>query len=328
MKRIHWLALLLLLAGTAFVVYQQHTAPYRHASGNIFGTTYNITYQSSEPLEEEIIKALNSVDASLSMFNQESTLARINRGEDVMLDHHLSYLLPRAQKISEKTSGAFDITVAPLVNAWGFGFKNDSLPSQHVIDSIRQFVGYNTIRIKDERIQKDDQRTMIDLSAIAKGYGADMVAQMLEKAKVQNYMVEIGGEVVVKGENEKGGKWRIGIAHPTENPEEQQGYECVLPLTDCAMATSGNYRNYRDKDGKHYAHTIDPRTGQPIQHDVISATVLARHCFEADAYATSFMVLGLEKAKKIVEESKQLKAYLIYIDKNGEQKTWSNIDAE
>lgn len=303
---------------------QNNNAPYRHSEGKVFGTFYSITYQSSDDLQQDIDAALKRVDNSLSMFNEKSTIARLNRGENPVIDDNLLYLFPRAMKVSEATDGAFDITVAPLVNAWGFGFKKEQWPTDEEIDSLKAFVGYKTIHLNDRTITKDNPNTMIDLSAIAKGYGSDAVAKALDKAKVKNYMVEIGGEVVVKGQNGKGKNWKIGIAKPSDNPEKQEnGYQCILSITDCAVATSGNYRNFFYKDGVKYAHTIDPRTGRPVQQDIISATVVAPHCYEADAFATSFMVTGLEKAKAILAKQTQLHAYLIYIDKDGKQNVWS-----
>lgn len=326
MKRKHILQiilLLLLIVGTVFVAIQNHNAPYQHSEGKIFGTYYNITYQSSDNLQEDIDKALKSVDNSLSMFNENSTLARLNRNEKVVIDDNLLYLFPRAIKVSEATDGAFDITVAPLVNAWGFGFKKEQWPTDTEIDSLKNLVGYKKVHLNDRTITKDNPNTMIDLSAIAKGYGSDMVAKALDKAKVQNYMVEIGGEVVVKGKNDKGQDWRIGIAKPSDDSKIQQnGYQCILSISDCAAATSGNYRNFFYKDGVKYAHTIDPRTGHPVQQNIISSTVIASHCYEADAFATSFMVVGLDKAKDILSKQKQLNAYLIYINKEGKLDVW------
>ena len=318
--------LLLLIVGTIIVARQNSNAPYQVCEGTTFGTYYNITYQSSDDLEQEIIAALNGVDASLSMFNKNSTIAKLNRGENVIVDNHLLYLFPRAMKVSETTEGAFDVTVGPLVNAWGFGFDDGKWLTDEEIDSLRQLVGYKTVHLNDRTITKDNPKTMIDLSAIAKGYGADVVARALDKAKVKNYMVEIGGEVVVKGVNEKGKKWRIGIQKPSLGKEQEStGFMEVLPVTDCGIATSGNYRNYFVKDGDIYAHTIDPRTGRPVQHDIISATVIAPECCEADAYATAFMVVGLEKAKEILSKQPQLHAYLIYLDEAGDMKHRENI---
>jgi thiamine biosynthesis lipoprotein len=321
MKRIHWLLLLLLIAGATLVIYQQNTAPYQHDEGKIFGTNYSITYQNNKNLHSEILAALNKVDASLSTFNEKSTVSRINKGEDIEVDGLFEDIFQKAQKISDVTNGAFDITVAPLVNAWGFGFKEDKWPSEQTIDSLKTFVGYKKVKLKARKLVKDDQRTMIDLSAIAKGYGVDMAAKVLDRAKVRNYMVEIGGEIVTKGKNAKGDKWKIGVAKPIDNKEEQKQYQCILQLSDCAMATSGNYRNFYYKDGVKYAHTIDPVSGRTVQQDIISATIVASNCYEADAYATSCMVMGLEKAKKMLAKEKQLEAYLIYT-RDGKHKVW------
>lgn len=323
MKRIYnYILLLLLIVGTGYVMYSEHNAPYRKAEGTIFGTFYTVTYQSSEDLQPEILKALEAVDRSMSMFNEKSTVSLINRGETDKVDNLIDFLLPRALKVSERTAGAFDITVAPLCNVWGFGWKKNLWPTDAQIDSIRQFVGYQKLSLNDHRLSKSDARIQIDFSAIAKGYGVDRVAQMLDKAKVKNYMIYIGGEDRMRGVNEKGGKWRIGIEKPTEKGEQSQGYQKILEITDKAVATSGNYRNFFIRNGKKYAHTIDPRTGYPVQHDVISATIIADECWEADAYATACMVMGLEKAKQVLTADKKLGAYLIYIDKDGKQQVW------
>lgn len=321
MKRYHWISLIVLIAAATFIFIQQRNAPYQMDEGKIFGTYYHITYQSSDNLHKEIIDALNKVDASMSMFNSQSTVSKINRGEQTEADPMLKYLFAKAQQVSETTQGAFDITVAPLVNAWGFGFHEDKWPTKQDIDSIMNFVGYRKVRLSGNNILKDDPRLMIDLSAIAKGYGSDVVARVLEKAKVRNYMIEIGGEIVTKGKNSKGKKWKIGVATPNDDAEQQSQFQCVLQLTDRAMATSGNYRNFYFKDGVKYAHTINPVTGQPVQQDIISATILAPKCYEADAYATACMVMGLEKSKRIIGSQKQIEAYLIYMEK-GKQKVW------
>ncbi len=334
MKRYQIVLLVILIVGAVFVVYQQHTAPYQHCEGAVFGTYYNITYQSEDDLQPAIVEALTSVDASLSMFNPESTIAKLNGGEELALDKGLAYLLPRALKLSETTNGAFDITVAPLVNVWGFGFKEEEWPSEATIDSILTFVGYEKIHVKGNRLVKDDARTMLDFSAIAKGYGVDVVAEVMEANKVRNYMIEIGGDVIVKGKSSRGEAWRIGVSRPTlQAPilqdcdtlqnDEQGDYQCILNLTDCAVCTSGNYRNFFYKDGIRFAHTIDPHTGHPIQGDVLSATIIAPHCYEADAYATAAMVLGLEGLKEILAQQKHLEAYIIYITPSGDEAVWT-----
>ncbi len=323
MKYLKILLLLLLVAGTVFVAYQQHTAPYRKAQGRIFGTVYNITYQHTDDLQENILKALQEVDSSLSMFNKESTISKINRNDNARLDKSFLYLFPKAINISEVTEGAFDITVAPLVNAWGFGFKEQKWPDEQTIDSLMEFVGYKKVALNNRQLTKQDTRTMLDMSAIAKGYGADVVAQILDNEKVENYMIEIGGEVVVKGKNDKGNLWKIGVVNPNDTTNNSNQHMCVLQLDNCATATSGNYRNFYYKDGKKYAHTIDPRTGRPVQHDIISATIIAPQCYEADAYATAFMVMGLDRAKKVLAKQKHLEAYLVYLTDDGQETaTW------
>lgn len=339
-KKLYWqipLALLLII-GTIYIARQEHSKTYRHAEGSIFGTIYHITYEADRDLQPDMVEALMRVDNSLSMFNDSSVISRINRGEDVDLSKQRMFVevFQLAQTISKETNGAFDITVAPLVNAWGFGFKNDTKPSSAAIDSLRQFIGYQNVNIVNQQVQKTDPRTMLDCSAIAKGYGTDVVARLLRSKDVSNFMIEIGGEVVVAGKNDRGGPWRIGVTKPTEDPENQNNeLQAVLSLpyhnststskhTLSALATSGNYRNFYYKDGKRYAHTIDPRTGYPVQHNILSATVIAPNCATADAYATSFMVLGLDSAKQVLAHHPELLAYLIYTDEKGQYATWQS----
>jgi thiamine biosynthesis lipoprotein len=228
-----------------------------------------------------------------------------------------------AMQISDDTDGAFDITVAPLVNAWGFGFKNGQHPTKFQVDSLRKIIGYQKVFYDGGYIKKKDPRIMLDCSAIAKGYGSDVVAKLLRSRGVKNFMVEIGGEIVTSGVNEKRLPWKIGVTKPTEDPlNTSHELQSVLNVTDKAMATSGNYRNFYYKDGKRYAHTIDPKTGYPVQHNILSATVIANSCAMADAYATSFMVMGLEKAQQVLSRHPELMAYLIYSDKDGKNAVW------
>ena len=298
--------------------------PYQHNKGFIFGTVYNITYQSDKNLEKEIIRELDKVDASLSPFNEKSIISKINRNEEAVVDNYFYDVFNLAMQISEDTNGAFDITVAPIVNAWGFGFKSGSSPTSQYIDSLKQFIGYKKVRIdKDKHVVKQDERIMLDCSAIAKGYGSDVVARLFNAKGIKNYMIEIGGEIVASGLSEKRLPWKIGITKPSEDSlGTSNELQTILNITDCAMATSGNYRNFYYKNGKRYAHTIDPRTGYPIQHNILSATVIAKSCAQSDAYATSFMVLGLDEAKKILERHPQLLAYLIYTNKDNEYEVW------
>ena len=323
-KRLLWQIpfLVLLIVGTVLIIRQQHNMPYQKCAGTIFGTTYHITYQYDDDLQPELEARMKEVDNALSMFNKESIISKVNNNQPVELNEMFVEVFQQAQIISEDTDGAFDITVAPLVNAWGFGFKNEQMPDKHAVDSLMAIVGYQKVSYDGKHITKRDPRITLDCSAIAKGYGVDVVARLLEEKGIDNYMVEIGGEVVTHGISEKRVPWKIGVTKPTDDPlQEGNELQTVLNLTDKAMATSGNYRNFYYKGKRKYAHTIDPKTGYPVQHSILSATVLTNRCMRADAYATAFMVMGFEGAKKVLERNPDLMAYLIY-DDHGKMDVW------
>ncbi|MDD6536826.1 MAG: FAD:protein FMN transferase [Prevotella sp.] len=323
MKKVLPILFILVVLVVAGIAVGRKNADYQHDSGLVFGTSYNITYQSNDNLKPEIEKALAEVDASLSPFNEKSVITHVNKNEAVTLDDHFITVFRLSSEIYKDTEGAFDITVAPLVNAWGFGFKNGITPDRHAIDSLMQFVGFDKVKLQDGKIIKTDDRLMLDCSAIAKGYGVDAVARLLKSKGIDNYMVEIGGEIVASGENPKGAPWRIGVSKPDDDSvnvsNEIQG---IINITNRAMATSGNYRNFYYKGGKKYAHTIDPKTGCPVQHSILSATVVSDECAKADAYATAFMVMGLDKAKAVLARHKDMMAYFIYSDDKGNNKVW------
>ncbi len=327
-KKRRWLwqlpFLLFLILGTVYVIRQQHDAAYQHDHGFIFGTTYNITYQYDKNLQKEIEKMLNKVDASLSPFNEKSIISKVNRNEDVVVDAMFAEVFKKSMQISDDTHGAFDITVAPLVNAWGFGFKHDTQPTDEAIDSLLELVGYHKVSLTSgKRVKKADARIQLDCSAVAKGYGSDMVARMFDKLGIMNYMVEIGGEIVTKGVSDKRLPWHIGVTVPTDDTlATSNEIQTILNVTDIAMATSGNYRNFYYQGNKKVAHTIDPRTGKPVQHTLLSATVLAPDCATADAYATSFMVMGKDSAIEVLSRHKELMAYFIYSSDSCENETW------
>lgn len=309
--------LVLLIVGTVLILRKQ--APFQTDQGLVFGTMYKITYQSDKNLKNEIEAELEKVNQSLSPFSKESVITHINQNTDLTADSLFTYVFQLAKQISEETHGAFDITVAPLVNAWGFGFKNATQIDSLTIDSIRQFVGIDKVRMENGKVIKDDPRLMLDCSAIAKGFGVDCVARLFDRKGIKNYMIDIGGELVMKGENAQMNTWRIGINKPIDDSlAVNQELQTILEISNAGMATSGNYRNFYYKDGKKYAHTIDPRTGYPVQHNILSSTVVAKDCATADAYATSFMVLGLDSAKAVCNAHPELDAYFIYSKDNGE----------
>ena len=287
---------------------------YHKLEGSVFHTIYHITYQGERDYHDEIKQLFKEFDGSLSMFNDTSIITRMNNCDtSVVANRYFRHVFTKAMEVSEATGGAFDITVAPLVNLWGFGFKNSDNVSQAAIDSILQFVGYKTVHLDEEgHLHKDDPRTIMDASSIAKGYMSDVVADFLREQGVENYMVEIGGEVALNGVNPKGSRWSIGINKPTDDSTQVNSeLQDILYMSEGGVATSGNYRNFYYKDGKKYAHTIDPHTGYPIQQDILSSTVIARDCMTADAYATAFMVLGKEKAMEVLAKDTTLMAYFI-----------------
>jgi thiamine biosynthesis lipoprotein len=293
--------------------------PFVNDKGMIFGTFYSITCQTEngKSFNSEIKEILESVNCSLSMFNDSSIISKINRNEDVETDSLFEKVFLKAQEISQKTNGAFDITVAPLVNLWGFGLKNCENVNEEAINSALQFVGYQSIKLENRRIVKQNLQTMLDASAIAKGFACDLAADFLKKRGIKNFCVEIGGEVVVAGKNPSGEEWKIGINKPIDdNTGTINEYEKIVHLTDCAMATSGNYRNFYEKDGKKFSHTINPENGLPVQHNLLSASIVSKDCVTADAYATACMVLGLEKSLELCRNIDEIEGFFIF-DDNG-----------
>ena len=309
--------LLFLIVGTIIIV-GQNKPTFRTQQGKIFGTLYTVTYEHNADLQPQIVAAMQAVDNSLSPFNKQSIITHVNSNDSIEVDGLFTEVFHTAERIYNESHGAFDPTVAPLVNAWGFGFKKGMNISDTTIDSLRKLVGLSRIRLEGKRVVKADERIMLDFSAIAKGYGSDCVARVLDSCGIQNYMVEIGGEVVVKGHNKNGNPWGIGITKPVDDSlSVSQELQTVLRLTDCAVATSGNYRNFYYKDGVKYAHTIDPRTGYPVQHSLLSATVIADNCMRADALATAFMVLGVDSAMAYCERHPEIKGYFIVAADSG-----------
>ena len=324
-KKLYWQLpfLLILIIGSIYIIAQQRSAPYQKDEGFIFGTVYHITYQNDNNLKQNIEEELEKVNKTFSTFDSTSIISLINQNKPVKINDMFAEIFDLSEEISTETEGAFDITVAPLVNLWGFGFKSGQKPTKEKIDSLRLLVGYNKVKLYENGVKKKNPKIMLDCSAVAKGYGSDIVARYLREQGVKNFMVEIGGEIVTSGLSENRLPWKIGVTKPSDNKTDMnQEVETILNVTDKAMATSGNYRNFYYKGGKKYAHTIDPKTGYPVQHSLLSATVLAKNCATADAYATSFMVMGVEKAEALLEKHPELMAYFIYAGPKGELKTW------
>jgi thiamine biosynthesis lipoprotein len=295
-------------------------------TGPTEGTSYHITYQSNDSIDYqgEIDSLLRHFDLSLSTYEPSSIISRINRDEpDVILSDYFIHCFNASKEIFNASGGAFDITVAPVVNAWGFGFTERTNPDSTMIDSLLQYVGMDHVRIAGDRVVKDFPGIMLDVNAIAQGYAVDVVSEFFDTKGITNYLVEIGGEVRVIGKNPHGVYWRVGIDKPVDGlqmPGMQM--EAVVNLKNKSLATSGNYRRYYIKDGVKYSHTIDPSTGFPVQHNLLSATVVADECMTADAFATAFMVMGVDKSRSILKDRKDLEAYLIYTDESGKYTTY------
>ena len=277
----------------AFTLLSCGRMEYRKSAGKVFGTYYAITYQARENLTQGMREVMGRVNKSLSTFDSTSVISKVNANKPVVLDTLFINMFNKAQEISAITGGAFDITVAPLVNAWGFGFDPSSDKkwlSASQVDSIMQFVGYKKVWIEDSTLVKADPRIKLDASAIAKGYACDLVAEYLRSQGCENFMVDIGGELVVSGMSPRGTKWRVGVSKP-ENTSDAAVAE-VMEITNCAVATSGNYRQFYYTEDGMVGHTIDPRTGRPAVNNIVSATIIAPTCMEADAFATAAMVIS------------------------------------
>ena len=279
---------------------------YVTSDGEMLGTFMKVTAQTSLPVGD-IYDTMMHLDAeakaSMSIFDEQSLLNQLNRNETDQVDGHIAYCLDLARRVTQVSGGFYDVTVAPLVEAYGFAAKNREAKVN--VDSLMEFVGVDKVQIMDGKLVKSDPRVRIDFNSIAKGYVVDLAAEKLQQMGMTNYLVDIGGEVRCQGLNPKGGPWRVGIETPIDGSEQVgANIQQVISLTGCAMATSGNYRRfYVDENGAKVAHTIDPRTGLSAVTDLLSATVIAPTCAEADAYGTMFMAMGVERA---VETAKSL----------------------
>lgn len=292
---------------------------YYEESGTVFHTLYHIKYQSPQLLTEKIDAELQQFNLSLNPFNPNSIIAKVNKNEPVEIDKWFTAVFNKSMEVSKHSHGVFDITCAPLINIWGFGFSQKDSITPAIIDSLKTFVGYQKIRIEEGKVIKDDPRLLLNCSAIAKGYACDVIARLLEREGVTNYMVEIGGEVTMRGVNDKGACWRIGITKPeNDSTGIKNDIEVLIqPCKKSGVATSGNYRNYYVKDGKKYSHTIDPRTGYPAEQSILSATIVANDCMTADAYATAFMAMGLNEAREMANFLPEIEYFVIYADNKG-----------
>lgn len=266
-----------------------------------------------------------AIDASLSTYLKSSLISQLNQGDtSLALDNHFVNVFTTSQEVSVKTDGLFDCTVAPLVSAWGFGADSISTDVDTLdIQKIAGQIGYQNLALKGDSLLSKPKGMIIDFNALAQGYTVDVIAAFLESKNVLDYLIEVGGEIRVSGLNSRGKQWLIGIDKPTKDINKSDRFQLKLNLTNKSLATSGNYRNFYEKDGKRYAHTIHPKTGFPVQHSLLSATVVADDCMSADAYATAFMVMGVKQTQDFLQSDTTLEAFLIYTNTDKQWETWT-----
>lgn len=301
---------------------------YDRFSGFTQGTTYSIVFGNNGKYDQQKIKAdiekiLRDFDMSLSLYQDSSVISKVNRNEKTKIDNYFREVFLKSVEIYKMTSGAFDPTVGPIVKAWGFGPDARKTFTAESLDSLLELVGMHKIEIDNETVIKSDPRIALDFNAIAQGYAVDVVCGYFDKNGFNEYLVEIGGEVRVKGD--KGGTfWKIGIDRPEENNFiPGSDLQAIISLSDRALATSGNYRKFYVENGIKYSHTIDPVTGYPVMSTLLSATVLADNCALADGISTACMVMGKDKSIDFLKDNPQFDAFLIYSDEKGNFRTWT-----
>ena len=284
-------------------------AEYKQINGVIWNTTYHITYKSDKEFTDSVINALRAVERSVSAFDPKSIVSQVNRNEAVELDSIFRKDYLKSVELNKVSFGYFDPTVSPLINAMGFGYEETE--NVEKLDSLLDFIGISKSRTEGNRLVKDDSRLTFNFSAIAKGFGSDEVAEMFKRNGVNDFIVEIGGEVVAHGKSPRGGAWNVAIETPSADLKREA--KLIVELEDKSMATSGDYRNFKVEEGKKYSHIVNPITGRLTPTDIVSATIVAEHCIDADAFATSCVAMGSELAKIMVEDN-DIAAYFILDD--------------
>jgi len=294
--------------------------------GETQGTYYAITYyhDDSTNLQPSIDSLLHRFDSTASTYKPNSIISRMNSNDPaVRADEMFTTIFKKGKEVSENTHGAFDITVGPLVYAWGFGLSNRLKMDQHIVDSLLPLVGYKKVKLVNGKLIKTNPWIRIDYNAIAQGYAVDVVADFLDSKNIQSYLIDIGGEVLARRTKPGGEKWSVAIEMPTKTADDERTIQAVVSLQDMAISTSGSYRKFYEENGIRYSHTIDPSNGYPVKHTTLSVSVLAKDCMTADAYATAFMVMGVEKGKEYLKKHPKLDVYFIYTDSDGSMKTYS-----
>jgi len=288
---------------------------YLTTDGFTQGTTYHIVYSDDVglPLDSVVVGILSKIDASLSVYNPNSLISRINSGEELVADVFLTEVFDKSLEINRLSGGSFDVSASPLFNIWGFGFGKKESVTKEKVDSALALTGMDKIILEQGVFSLAQKGVSMNFNAIAQGYTSDVIAREFDKLGVANYLIEVGGEIMCKGKNNKGKQWSVGIDKPIEgNIIQGADIQDVILLSGGGLATSGNYRKFYEENGEVYSHTIDPKTGYPVRHNLLSATIIAKDAMTADAYATWFMVAGLEKAIEVLESDNSVEGYLVY----------------
>ncbi len=319
--------LAIILSALSFLVCSCTRPQYRNMSGMVWNTTYSITYCSNKDLSDSVREVMRNVELSLSMFNEKSIVSAVNRSEDIYVDKMFEDVFAISQYVSKQSGGVFDPTIAPIVNLWGFGSDNSNAPTDSAINASLRDIGIGDCYIENHRVKKKTENTKFDFSAVAKGYGCDAIGEMLTRNGCEDYLVEIGGEIVAKGVNSKNKKWRVMIDAPVNsNAEIVHSKLAMIEITNCGVATSGNYRNYRtDSLGNKVTHTLSPITGHPIISKTLSATVIAQDCGTADALATACMAMPSDSALKMINDMKGVSVLLVMSESDS---TWQIVKSE
>ncbi|MBR3709951.1 MAG: FAD:protein FMN transferase [Bacteroidales bacterium] len=324
MRRFLWFASSFLLAMTMSCVKQPQRM---YLEGFAQGSYYAITYydEQGRNFQQGIDSIFHAVDLSVNLWVDSSIICKVNRNEEVELDQIFIDNFNIAQQAAELSGGYFDPTISPLVAAWGFSAKTSNLSSltSHLIDSLKTLVDYRKVRIENGKLIKDNLAMQLDFNAVAQGYTSDRIASYLDSEGVKHYLVDTGGEIMAKGGKPDGKPWVVGIEKPAENMDDERVVQTRVPLFDKGLVTSGSTRKYVERDGKRYSHCIDPTTGYPVEHQVLSVTVLAENAVWADALASICMVMGMEKSLELIKTMEGVEAYYIFVNDKGELETFA-----
>ena len=289
------------------------------------GSYYAVTYYDEQErnFQQEIDSIFHAVDMSVNLWVDSSVISKVNRNEEVVLDDIFIDNFNIAQEAAKLSDGYFDPTISPIVAAWGFSYKHSDSITPQLIDSLKQLVDYRKVRIEDGKVIKENPAIQLDFNAIAQGYTSDMIAGFLESRDIKDFLVDTGGEIMARGGKPNGQPWIVGIEKPADNWDSEQVVQTRIALRDKGLVTSGSTRKYVERNGKRYSHCIDPKTGYPVEHQLLSATVLAENSVWADALASICMVMGLEKSLPLIESMDGVEAYYIFANEKNELETYA-----